>query len=104
MQARSFVSWSIRLSVIMLLLAGSTWAQFTGNIQGTVADPSGAAVEQGKVTLENIETHISATTTTDDSGGYRLLSLAPGPYKISHYTQSFSTSSTHSHNGRTPRS
>ncbi len=94
MQARSFVSWSIRLSVIILLLAGSAWAQFTGNIQGTVADPSGAAVAQAKVTLENIETHISATTTTDASGGYRFLSLAPGPYKISAEAAGFSTART----------
>ena len=94
MQARSFVLWSIRLSVIILLLAGSTWAQFTGNIQGTVADPSGAAVAQAKVTLENIETHISATTTTDASGGYRFLSLAPGPYKISAEAAGFSTART----------
>ncbi len=82
MQARSFVSWSIRLSLIMLLLAGSTWAQFTGNIQGTVADPSGAAVAQAKVTLINVATQVSATTNTDASGSYRFLSLAPGSYKI----------------------
>src|SRR5256885_9200493 len=82
MQARSFVSWSIRLSVIMLLLASSTWAQFTGNIQGTVSDPSGAAVAQAKVTLINVATQVSATTTTDASGSYRFLSLAPGSYKI----------------------
>jgi hypothetical protein len=82
MQARSFVSWSIRLSLIMLLLAGSTWAQFTGNIQGTVEDPSGAAVAQAKVTLINVATQVSATTNTDASGSYRFLSLAPGSYKI----------------------
>src|SRR5437879_101898 len=82
MQARSFVSWSIRLSVIILLLAGSTCAQFTGNIQGTVADPSGAAVAQAKVTLINVATQVSATTNTDASGSYRFLSLAPGSYKI----------------------
>ena len=82
MQARSFVSWSIRLSVIILLLAGSTWAQFTGNIQGTVADPSGAAVAQARVTLINVATQVSATTNTDASGSYRFLSLAPGSYKI----------------------
>ena len=82
MQARSFVSWSIRLSVTILLLAGSTWAQFTGNVQGTVADPSGAAVAQAKVTLINVATQVSATTTTDASGSYRFLSLAPGSYKI----------------------
>src|SRR5438105_5889916 len=82
MQARSFVSWSVRLLATVLLLAGSTWAQFTGNIQGTVSDPSGAAVAQAKVTLINVATQVSATTTTDASGSYRFLSLAPGSYKI----------------------
>src|SRR5437879_2155236 len=82
MQARSFVSWSIRLLATVLLLAGSTWAQFTGNIQGTVSDPSSAAVAQAKVDLVNVVTKVSATTTTDASGSYRFLSLAPGSYKI----------------------
>ena len=82
MQARSFVSWSIRLLATVLLLAGSTWAQFTGNIQGTVSDPSSAAVAQAKVDLLNVVTKVSATTTTDASGDYRFLSLAPGSYKI----------------------
>ena len=82
MQARSFVSWSIRLLATVLLLAGSTWAQFTGNIQGTVSDPSSAAVAQAKVDLVNVVTKVSATTTTDASGDYRFLSLAPGSYKI----------------------
>ena len=82
MQARSFVSWSVRLLATVLLLAGSTWAQFTGNIQGTVSDPSSAAVAQAKVDLVNVVTKVSATTTTDASGDYRFLSLAPGSYKI----------------------
>src|SRR3989440_4594745 len=82
MQARSFVSWSVRLLATVLLLAGSTWAQFTGNIQGTVSDPSSAAVAQAKVDLLNVVTKVSATTTTDASGDYRFLSLAPGSYKI----------------------
>src|SRR5438105_15037657 len=82
MQARSFVSWSIRVLCVVLVMASSTWAQFTGNIQGTVSDPSGAAVAQAKVTLINVATQVSATTTTDASGSYRFLSLGPGSYKI----------------------
>ena len=82
MQARSFVSWSVRVLFVVLVMASSTWAQFTGNIQGTVSDPSGAAVAQAKVTLINVATQVSATTTTDASGSYRFLSLAPGSYKI----------------------
>src|SRR5258708_14242809 len=82
MQARSFVSWSIRVLIVVLVMASSTWAQFTGNIQGTVSDPSSAAVGQAKVDLVNVVTKVSATTTTDASGDYRFLSLAPGSYKI----------------------
>src|SRR6266513_2302989 len=82
MQARSFVLWSIRVLFVVLVMANSTWAQFTGNIQGTVSDPSSAAVAQAKVDLVNVVTKVSATTTTDASGSYRFLSLAPGSYKI----------------------
>src|SRR5438045_1386375 len=82
MQARSFVSWSIRVLFVVLVMTSSTWAQFTGNIQGTVSDPSGAAVAQAKVDLVNVVTKVSTTTTTDASGDYRFLSLAPGSYKI----------------------
>src|SRR5690349_13374095 len=65
-----------------LFLSGSVWGQFTANIDGTVTDPSGAAVPQAKVTLLNTTTNVSAGTTTDSSGVYRFLSLAPGSYKI----------------------
>lgn len=88
------MGWTVRLLVTVLLMAGSTWAQYSGNIQGTVTDPSGAAVAQAKVSIENAGTHVSATTTTDGSGLYRFLSLAPGLYKISVEAPGFSTAST----------
>lgn len=94
MQAKSFVRWSVLLFVAVLSMAGSTWAQYNANIQGTVTDPSGASVAHAKVMLENLATHISATTATDAEGGYRFLSLAPGSYKISVESAGFSTSST----------
>src|SRR5881394_4283642 len=94
MQARSFVSWSVRVLLVVLVMASSTLAQFTGNIQGTVADPSGAAVAQARVTLINVATQVSATTTTDASGSYRFLSLAPGSYKITVEAKGFSKSET----------
>src|SRR6266436_1176144 len=91
MQARSLVGLSFRLLVIVLVIAASTRAQYTANIQGNVGDPSGAAVAQAKVALQNTATHISATTTTDAEGGYRFLSLAPGAYQISVEASGFST-------------
>ena len=78
----SLCSLFIQVFVAFLFLAGSASAQFTGNLQGTVADPSGAAIPQAKVALLNLATQASAATTTDATGGFRFLSLAPGPYQI----------------------
>jgi Carboxypeptidase regulatory-like domain/TonB dependent receptor len=68
--------------VLVLLLSGVALAQFTGSIQGTVQDPSGAGVANAKITLTNTGTEISSTTTSDSSGNFRFVSLAPGSYKV----------------------
>jgi Carboxypeptidase regulatory-like domain/TonB dependent receptor-like, beta-barrel len=85
-----------RLLVLVLFLfsASAAKAQFNANIQGTVTDPSGAAVAGAKVTLENIGTHFTTTTVTDAAGDYRFLSLAPSTYKISVEAPSFSKAET----------
>jgi len=75
----------LRFSVLFLLLglvAGTSFAQFSGNIQGVVQDPSGAGVPNATVKLVNTSTQVSATTTTDSSGNFQFLSLAPGAYQI----------------------
>src|SRR2546423_489465 len=84
----------VRLLVLFLCLTGTSWAQFTANIQGTVTDPSASGVGQAKVTLENLSNHVTAETTTDADGSYRFLSLAPGQYKISVKATGFSKSET----------
>jgi hypothetical protein len=91
MRARFFVGRFAWLLVGVLFVAGSARAQFTANIQGTVADPTGASVAQAKVTLLNTATQVSQGTTTDDSGLYRFLSVAPGPYQISVAAAGFET-------------
>jgi hypothetical protein len=90
MSAHRLVPWSFRLVTTILFTAVSTWAQFSASIQGSVTDPSGAAVPQAKITLENVSTHITATTTADAEGGYRFVSVAPGSYKISVEASGFS--------------
>ena len=95
MRARFLLGWSVRLFFTITLLAvSSTWAQFTASIQGSVFDPSGAAVAQAKITLENLATHISATTTSDSTGSYRFVSLAPGAYKVSAEASGFAKTET----------
>ncbi len=55
---------------------------FSGNIQGVVTDPSGAAVAGATVGLRNLDTGVTATTTTATSGNYRFSSLQPGRYTV----------------------
>jgi hypothetical protein len=92
MSSRSFAGFLVRLSFAVLLTAGAACAQFSGNIQGTVTDPSGAAIAQAKLVLVNVATQVSAVTTTDASGDYRFISLAPGSYKITVEATGFSKS------------
>src|SRR4051812_34938732 len=57
-------------------------AQFSSNVQGFVQDPSGAVLPKATVTLVNVGTQLTRTTTTDENGNYRFVSLAPGEYKV----------------------
>src|ERR1700746_104727 len=75
-----------------LLLTLTAFAQFTGNIQGVVTDPSGAAIAQAKLTLVNTGTQVTSSTTSDTSGNYRFVSLAPGKYKITVEASGFAKS------------
>ncbi|HTU32317.1 MAG TPA: TonB-dependent receptor [Candidatus Acidoferrum sp.] len=79
------------LLLVIGLLASAAFAQFSGNIQGIVQDPSGAGVPNAKVTLINLATKISATTTTDSAGNYQFVSLAPGAYQITVDTSGFAS-------------
>lgn len=57
-------------------------AQFSGNIQGIVQDPSGAVVAKASITLQNTATQVSQQTTSGLSGQYKFTSLAPGNYRL----------------------
>jgi hypothetical protein len=94
MYFRLISSRAICLLGFFLLTVTVSRAQFTANIQGNVTDPSGAEVSGAKITLENLANHVSSETTSDTSGLYRFLSLAPGQYKISVEAAGFSRSVT----------
>jgi hypothetical protein len=77
-------------TVLLILLTSSiARAQYTGNISGVVQDPSGGGIANATMSLVNLTTQVSATTTSDASGNYRFLSLAPGPYKVTAEAQGF---------------
>jgi hypothetical protein len=74
---------TLSLTLLVSTLSPSIWPQFSGNIQGDVRDASGAAIANAKLTLTSISTNVQRTTTSNTSGGYRFVSLAPSEYKIS---------------------
>ena len=80
-------SWLTALVTVMLLLAplaGRAAGQaVSGNLIGTVADPSGAPVMNATVTITNTDQGMTRTTTTNDSGNYTQNQLVPGMYRLS---------------------
>ena len=70
---------------VFFLLASTicVLAQTTnGSIQGTVTDPSGAAVGGANVTGRNMDTGLTISTVTTDAGLYSLPNLPPGQYTV----------------------
>ena len=55
----------------------------TGDLAGTVTDPSGAVVSSAEVTLKSPTEGTTLTTTTNAIGGFRFALLKPGEYKVS---------------------
>ena len=89
----------ILLITLLLTWAGcvlsstSTFAQSftTGEISGTVTDPSGAVLPNVSVTLKSVEKGNTQTGMTNSQGAYRFSLLSPGNYTISATTSGFKT-------------
>ena len=74
-----------RLLVAVLTVAGMCqlgWAQIASSITGRVEDSSGGAIPGVEVTVKNLETGQERKIEADDTGNYRMLSLAVGRYEV----------------------
>ncbi len=88
----SFVKFLRPLMVTLLLVCSSLLiAQSTtdGAIGGTVYDTHGAVVANAKVTVRNNGTNAEKTTTTNDSGYFRVTTLQSGAYTVTVNQQGF---------------
>jgi hypothetical protein len=80
------------LWLVALVLFGSmTLAQIsTSSLRGTVVDPKHAAIGGATVTIQSAASGVvERTLTTDPSGGYSAVALAPGSYKVSVHQPGF---------------
>ena len=68
---------------LVLAASGVAWSQTVqGVITGTITDPTGAVVPGATVTITNVGTNISQTTTTGSDGFYRFPLVPPGTYTL----------------------
>ena len=76
-----------------MALTAASFAQSTtsGDISGTLTDPTGAVIPNAKVTVSNTATGDTKTVTTSASGTYRISLLQPGQYRVSATAAGFTT-------------
>jgi len=92
--ARGFVG-SLRVFslAILLLTAFTVRAQVagTGNIQGTIADQTGAVIANATVTLTEMSTQVKHVAQTDGSGVYVFPNITIGTYSLGVASAGFET-------------
>src|SRR3954453_4285614 len=84
------------LSLALLLMSPtSSFGQVSltsGDVTGTVVDPSGAAVPNATVTLKSNDTGATQNATTNATGAYRFHLLNPGSYTLAATAQGLQAS------------
>jgi hypothetical protein len=75
---------TLLLSVVLILTSSlCLYGQSTyGTVDGSVTDPSGAALPGAKVTLTNTGTQEKHTQTTGGEGSYQFVNVIPGDYRL----------------------
>ena len=71
------------LAVLMAAIRVGAQTSTTGDIAGVVTDPTAAVVFGAPITLKNVDTGSSTSTTTNAQGSYNFFFLQPGNYSVS---------------------
>ena len=79
------------LMVIIALSVASTAQIQNGQFTGVVMDPSGAVIPGATLTVKNLETGLTLTTISNDSGLYTAREVPIGSYKITVEAPGFKT-------------
>src|SRR6267143_6552847 len=67
---------------LVWLLAVPTFADLTGDLQGTVTDATGAGVSNAKVTVKSLRTGATRVVTTSPTGEFSAPQLEVGDYTV----------------------
>jgi hypothetical protein len=96
MTVKRLITGILAVLVIAAVMAPSMMAQslVTGDITGTVTDPSGAVVSGASVTLKSDANGSTRSATSSSNGTYRFSLLSPGAYTVSVSASGFSKAET----------
>jgi hypothetical protein len=84
----------VLLPALMTFMLGQTMlaqSNTSGDISGTITDPTSAVVPNASVLAENTATGLHQTATTSGNGTFRIPLLPPGEYKITVTAPGFQT-------------
>ena len=92
-RSKSLLALLLLLAFILLMQVSPAMGQSaaTGQIIGTVTDPSKAAIPEAAVTVTNAATGLARTTKTSAEGDYVFPLLPPGNYSVSVAASGFKT-------------
>jgi hypothetical protein len=83
---------AVSVVVWLMCLATNSHAQeFRGALQGTVTDPTGAAIQGAELILKNIDTNVERRVEADEGGRYSFQFLPPGNYTLQTRKAGFKT-------------
>src|SRR3954471_398581 len=86
--------FSALVCIVLISLSNFLVAQTTsGDLVGTILDPSGSGVPNATVDVTNADTNVKTTATTNSRGEYRFSNLLIGRYNISATAAGFNTAS-----------
>jgi hypothetical protein len=89
------MSLFVGMAILAILSFGSAaQAQETGEIAGTVTDPTGAVVPNATITIKNLGTNAARTATTNSTGAYVVTGLQPANYELTVTNAGFHSYST----------
>ena len=86
--SRPIISLLILLSCSLNLVRSQV--RTTGQLEGIVADPSGAVVSGATLTISQPSTGFTATVTSNESGQYVFPVVQPGTYQLKASAKGFS--------------
>ena len=89
---RAILSAAALCCSLLAILATSSHAQTSqASIRGNVRDVSNAVIQGAKLSLFNVDTHVSTATVTNSAGDYIILNINPGKYTLEASSKGFTS-------------